>query len=55
MVFEVVQAGLARRLPAWMLGTYGWFLARFSEHPVSAYARVLGCGPELVELLEQHG
>jgi hypothetical protein len=55
MVFEVVQAGLAERLPAWMLATYGWFLDRFLEHPISRYAQVLGCGQELVELLEQHG
>jgi hypothetical protein len=54
-VFEVLHAGLAHRLPEWMLTTYMPFLRLFARHPASRTAQVFGCGHALVDELEQHG
>lgn len=54
-VFEVVHAGLAHRLPKWMLTTYLPFLRLFARHPASRTAQVFGCGHALAEEMEQHG
>jgi hypothetical protein len=51
MVFEVMHAGLAHRLPRWMLATYRGFLHQFITHPCARHARVFGCGYELIEVL----
>jgi hypothetical protein len=54
-VFEVVHAGLAHRLPTWMLTTYMPFLRLFARHPAARSVQVFGCGHALADDLEQHG
>jgi hypothetical protein len=54
-VFEVLQAGLAHRLPDWMLTTYTPFLQMFAEHPCARHSMVFSCGHALADELEMHG
>lgn len=54
-VFEVICAGLAHRLPRWMLEACLPFLRLFAAHSSAETAQLYGCGQTLVEELEQHG
>ena len=54
-VLEALHAGLADRLPRWMLDAYLPFLCLFAQHARSRTVQLFGCGAALVEELERHG
>ena len=54
-VLEVLHAGLAHRLPAWMLDTCLPFLRVYAQHISPESVQLFGCGLSLVEELEHHG
>jgi hypothetical protein len=54
-VLEVSCAGLADRLPAWMLQTYTPFLRMLADRVDVRRVQVFGCGLSLVEELDHYG
>ena len=54
-VFEALCAGLAHRLPRWMLDACVPFLQLFAAHSSAETAQLFGCGQAIVDELERHG